>query len=92
MMRATFAAILIAAAPFANAGSAMAQVFGPVLPQAPRPPIVGCAPGQPCQVAPQFGFRCLTPQFWCGLPQPGPLGVSCYCNSPMGPVPGFVGQ
>jgi hypothetical protein len=72
---------------------ALAQFGAPVLPPLPNMQMPrGCLPGQFCGNTPQFGFRCQTPQFWCGLPQPGPIGISCYCNSPYGPINGFVQQ
>ena len=33
---------------------------------------------------------CQTPAFWCRMFFPGPVGVSCYCNSYWGPVSGFT--
>jgi hypothetical protein len=38
-----------------------------------------------------MGNRCFTPQFWCWLPSYGPVGASCYCGTPYGPVWGKVG-
>jgi hypothetical protein len=59
--------------------------------QQTMPQRADCPPGQPCTVrAPQFGLRCLTPRFVCGLPQPGPLGSNCFCNTPTGAVSGRV--
>jgi len=34
--------------------------------------------------------RCFTPQFWCMMPAPAPVGSSCYCQSPYGAVYGIV--
>ncbi len=39
-----------------------------------------------------MGNRCFTQTFWCWLPSYGPVGYSCFCGTPYGPVPGFVGQ
>jgi hypothetical protein len=44
----------------------------------------------PAQNGPQYSHRCFTPQFWCGLPQPLPLGSRCFCNTPYGPIYGIV--
>lgn len=41
--------------------------------------------------AQQMSNRCLTPYFWCILPQYGPVGAPCWCASPNGPVGGRVG-
>ncbi|SEJ88935.1 hypothetical protein SAMN05428950_104174 [Sphingomonas sp. OV641] len=38
-----------------------------------------------------MGNRCFTPQFWCWLPSYAPIGVSCFCGTPYGPVWGRVG-
>lgn len=35
---------------------------------------------------------CLTPVGTCVLPIAGPIGFSCYCGTPVGPVNGFVMQ
>jgi hypothetical protein len=90
MTRIAVGLALLVAAEIALTTAALAQ-FAQLLPPPPRAP-VGCMPGQYCPNTVQFGFRCLTPQFWCGLPQPGPVGTPCYCNSPMGPINGFVSQ
>jgi len=92
MNRILAATVLVMSVEAAFDPIAQAQFAPPILPQAPRAPVPGCLPGQFCPNAPQFGFRCQTPQFWCGLPQPGPIGIQCYCNSPMGPVTGWVAQ
>ena len=42
--------------------------------------------------AQQYGLRCVTPRFWCGLQQPAPVGTACYCNTPSGPIAGRVSQ
>lgn len=34
--------------------------------------------------------RCFTPQFWCYIPQVGPVGTQCYCLTPGGPVYGYL--
>lgn len=34
--------------------------------------------------------RCFTPAFWCVLPFAAPIGASCYCGTPYGPVNGVV--
>jgi len=34
--------------------------------------------------------RCLTPYFWCFLPQSVPVNTPCWCANPNGPVGGFV--
>lgn len=34
--------------------------------------------------------RCFTPYFWCYLPGYAPIGSSCWCPSPNGPVGGVV--
>ena len=83
--------VLIALALLAP-GAAFAQMQQQI-PSFPRPTMQACAQGQPCPTqAPQFGLRCQTGGFWCGLPQPGPLGASCFCNTPKGPVGGRVSQ
>jgi hypothetical protein len=33
---------------------------------------------------------CITPLLSCGLPQQGPSGMACYCNTFRGPISGFV--
>jgi hypothetical protein len=67
--------------------------------QRPIPPLPhslnapSCPPGRVCQTrSPQFGLRCQTEVLWCGLQQPAPLGVSCFCNTPRGAVAGRVTQ
>jgi hypothetical protein len=35
--------------------------------------------------------RCLTPYFWCFIPQYVPVGTPCWCATPNGPVGGVVG-
>jgi hypothetical protein len=82
--------LLMASFQIVPTSPALAQFFPPVGPVPNRP--IGCAPGQFCANAAPFGFRCQTPQFWCGLPQPGPVGTPCYCNSPYGPIAGAVQQ
>jgi hypothetical protein len=42
------------------------------------------------QYYPRMSNRCQTPQFWCWLPAYAPVGTSCYCGTPSGPVRGFV--
>jgi hypothetical protein len=44
------------------------------------------------QLAQFFGGRCLTPQLWCIMAVPAPVGSSCFCTTPYGPVPGVVVQ
>lgn len=34
--------------------------------------------------------QCLTPYFWCYMPGYAPVGASCWCASPNGPVGGVV--
>ena len=34
--------------------------------------------------------RCFTPYFWCYLPGYAPVGLSCWCASPNGPIGGVV--
>lgn len=71
--------------------AAPAQQPMPIFPN--RPAVPPCPPGQKCAVqSPQFGLRCQTQTLWCGLPQPGPVGVNCFCNTPTGPAPGRVTQ
>lgn len=41
--------------------------------------------------AQQLSNRCLTPYFWCYIPQYGPAGTPCWCASPNGPVAGRLG-
>jgi hypothetical protein len=44
------------------------------------------------QVPPHYpGTICFTPQFWCWMPQVGPVGALCYCPSPYGWVAGRLG-
>lgn len=38
----------------------------------------------------QVSQRCVTPQLWCMLPYPAPIGSSCFCATPYGPIYGFV--
>jgi hypothetical protein len=33
---------------------------------------------------------CRTPKMICGLPQPGPVGSSCWCIGPSGPMAGKI--
>jgi len=52
-----------------------------------------CAPTPSAaqQIPPHIpGTICLTPYFWCWLPQQGPLNASCWCATYNGPVPGRV--
>jgi hypothetical protein len=37
-----------------------------------------------------FGQRCQTPQIWCVMVQPAPVGTQCFCPSPLGLLPGVV--
>lgn len=37
------------------------------------------------------GSICLTPQFWCWAPYPGPVGAVCSCPTPRGWVSGRLG-
>jgi len=86
-------ALLLGLVQATSMSSAIAQFAPPILPpiqNVPRPQ--GCMPGQYCPTMQQFGFRCQTPQMWCTLPQPGPIGIPCYCNSPYGPLTGWVQQ
>lgn len=80
-MRATILAALL----FALGGAAApAQTYPP-----PSPP----QQSAPKQGAPiQFGLRCKTPQSSCNLPQPGRVGMGCFCNSPAGRINGYVTQ
>jgi hypothetical protein len=43
------------------------------------------------ELAQQVSNRCLTPYFWCYLPGFAPIGASCWCASPNGPIAGRVG-
>jgi hypothetical protein len=44
------------------------------------------------QVPPhQPGTICFTPNFWCWMQYPGIPGRPCFCPSPWGPVPGYIG-
>lgn len=41
------------------------------------------------QVPPHVpGSICFTPQFWCWVNPPGPVGAFCTCFTPNGPVGG----
>jgi len=37
------------------------------------------------------GTVCFTPGFWCWAQPPGPPGAQCSCQTPSGPVAGFLG-
>ncbi len=36
----------------------------------------------------QVSNICRTPQMWCRLYQYGPIGYTCWCNTPYGPIQG----
>jgi hypothetical protein len=58
-----------------------------------RPQYVPVFPQQgQSSTSPQYGLRCQTSRFWCGLQQPGAVGSACVCNTPSGPVTGQVVQ
>lgn len=72
---------LVAGALLPDAAAAQSRQYIPVFPQQGQSP-----------ASPQYGLRCQTPRFWCGLQQPGAVGSPCVCNTPTGPVTGQVVQ
>jgi len=53
--------------------------------------LLACSTAQ-AQVPPHYpGTICFTPQLWCWMTQPGPVGGMCYCPSPYGPIQGRLG-
>lgn len=42
------------------------------------------------ETAQMVSNRCVTPYFWCLLPQFVPVGTTCWCATPNGPVVGVV--
>ncbi len=43
------------------------------------------------QFGQQYSQRCVTPQFWCMMQYPLPVGSNCFCPTPYGPVYGRAG-
>jgi hypothetical protein len=80
-MRATILAALLSAL---GGAAASAQTYPP--PSSPQQE----APKQGIPI--QFGLRCKTPQSSCNLPQPGRVGIRCFCNAPSGRINGTVTQ
>jgi hypothetical protein len=90
-MRSTIMAGLVFAL---SASAASAQTYPPSPSPSPSAPTTAPRQGTPPQQGgpPRFGLRCQTPQLSCNLPQPGRVGLTCICNSPLGRFSGFVVQ